>query len=62
MSKKVLYEDEWIELEYVVIDATEYSIQRPKKDNDRRKRFGLRFNLICVLINSDRKFGMNYGL
>jgi hypothetical protein len=30
-GKKALYEDGGIELEYVVIDATECSVQRPKK-------------------------------
>ena len=30
-GKKALYEDRGIELEYVVIDATECSVQRPKK-------------------------------
>jgi hypothetical protein len=33
-----------------------------EKYRNRRKRFGLRFNLICSLINSDRKFGINHGL
>ena len=28
-----------------------------EKYRNRRKRFGLRFNLICALINSDRGFG-----
>lgn len=32
-GKKVLYEDGGIELEYVVIDATECPVQRPKKGN-----------------------------
>ncbi len=32
-GKKALYEDGGIELEYVVIDATECSVQRPKKGN-----------------------------
>ena len=29
-----------------------------EKYRNRRKRFGLRFNLICALINSDRGFGV----
>ncbi|MBD3797509.1 MAG: hypothetical protein IE887_07175 [Campylobacterales bacterium] len=29
-----------------------------QKYRNRRKRFGLRFNLICALINSDRGFGV----
>lgn len=32
-GKKALYEDGGIELEYIVIDATECSVQRPKKGN-----------------------------
>ena len=32
-SKKALYDDEGVKLEYIVIDATECSVQRPKKDN-----------------------------
>jgi hypothetical protein len=32
-GKKALYEDSGIELEYIVIDATECSVQRPKKDS-----------------------------
>ena len=32
-GKKALYEDEGVELEYIVIDATECSVQRPKKGN-----------------------------
>ena len=31
-GKKALYEDGGIELEYIVIDATECPLQRPKKD------------------------------
>jgi len=33
-GKKALYEDEGVVLEYVVIDATECRVQRPKKSND----------------------------
>ena len=33
-SKKALYEDDGIELEYIIIDATEYPIERPKKSKD----------------------------
>ena len=29
-----------------------------EKYRNRRKRFGLRFNLICALVNSDRRFGV----
>lgn len=32
-GKKALYEEGGIELEYIVIDATECSVQRPKKGN-----------------------------
>ena len=32
-GKKALYEDGGIELDYIVIDATECLVQRPKKDN-----------------------------
>ena len=32
-GKKALYEDGGVELEYIVIDATECSVQRPKKGN-----------------------------
>lgn len=32
-GKKALYQDEGVELEYIVIDATECLVQRPKKDN-----------------------------
>ena len=32
-GKKALYEDGGIELDYIVIDATECSVQRPKKGN-----------------------------
>lgn len=32
-GKKALYEDSGIELKYIVIDATECSVQRPKKGN-----------------------------
>lgn len=34
-GKKALYGDNGVELEYVVIDATECPVQRPKKDNGR---------------------------
>jgi len=32
-GKKALYQDESIELKYIVVDATECLVQRPKKDN-----------------------------
>lgn len=32
-GKKALYQDEGIELEYIVVDATECLVQRPKKGN-----------------------------
>lgn len=32
-GKKVLYADEGVELEYIVVDATECLVQRPKKGN-----------------------------
>ena len=32
-GKKALYEDEGVKLEYIVIDATECQVQRPKKDS-----------------------------
>lgn len=32
-GKKALYQDEGIELEYIVVDATECLVQRPKKDS-----------------------------
>lgn len=32
-GKKALYEDGGMELEYIIIDATECSVQRPKKGN-----------------------------
>jgi hypothetical protein len=32
-GKKALYEEGGVELEYIVIDATECSVQRPKKSN-----------------------------
>ena len=32
-GKKALYEEGGVELEYIVIDATECSVQRPKKDS-----------------------------
>ena len=32
-GKKALYQDEGVELEYIVVDATECPVQRPKKDN-----------------------------
>ena len=33
-SKKALYEDEGIELEYILIDATECPVERPKKSKE----------------------------
>ena len=33
-SKKALYEEGGIELEYVLIDATEYPVERPKKSRN----------------------------
>lgn len=33
-SKKALYEDDGIELEYILIDATECPIERPKKSKE----------------------------
>jgi len=33
-SKKALYEDEGIQLEYILIDATECSVERPKKSKE----------------------------
>ena len=33
-SKKALYEDNGIELEYILIDATECPVERPKKSKD----------------------------
>ena len=33
-GKKALYEDRGTQLEYIVIDATECPVQRPKKSND----------------------------
>lgn len=33
-GKKALYQDEGINLEYIVIDATECPVQRPKKSSD----------------------------
>jgi hypothetical protein len=32
-GKKALYQDEGVELEYIVVDATECLVQRPKKGN-----------------------------
>jgi hypothetical protein len=32
-GKKALYQDEGVELEYIVVDATECPVQRPKKGN-----------------------------
>jgi hypothetical protein len=33
-SKKALYEDEGIQLEYILIDATECPVERPKKSKE----------------------------
>jgi len=33
-SKKALYEDNGVELEYILIDATECPVERPKKSKD----------------------------
>ena len=33
-SKKALYEDGGLELEYIIVDATEFPIERPKKNKD----------------------------
>ncbi|CAA6810442.1 MAG: Putative transposase [uncultured Sulfurovum sp.] len=33
-SKKALYEDDGIEIEYILIDATECPVERPKKSKD----------------------------
>ncbi len=35
-SKKALYEDSGLELEYIIVDATEFPIERPKKRNNIR--------------------------
>ena len=32
-GKKALYQDEGVELEYIIVDATECLVQRPKKGN-----------------------------